>query len=97
MEERGKRMRPVRELMSAGVLSVTPSLPLRDALELFAARHIGGAPVVEGGKVIGVLSMSDILSFQASTPVVPSLEPVRAIWEEEPPEEPQEGDEAAAA
>ena len=87
-------MRPVRELMSAGVLSVTPSLSLRDALELFAARHIGGAPVVEGGKVIGVLSISDILSFQASTPAVPSLVSDRSVPEEEPPEEPEEGDEA---
>ena len=90
-------MRPVWELMSAGVLSVTPSLSLRDALELFAARHIGGAPVVEGGKVIGVLSISDILSFQASTPAVPSLVSVGSVPEEEPPEEPEDGDEAPAA
>ena len=79
--------------MSTDVVSVTPDLSLRAALELLAARHIGGVPVVTGGHVVGVLSMSDILSFQASNPVVPAAEPDRPVWELETPEEWREGDE----
>lgn len=90
-------MRTVRELMSTDVVSVTPELSLRAALELLAARHFGGVPVVTGGRVVGVLSMSDILSFQASTPVVPAAEPDRPVWELESPEEWREGDEAPSA
>jgi CBS domain-containing protein len=90
-------MSTVRHLMSSEVVSVTPDLSLRTALELLAARHIGGVPVVAGHRVVGVLSMSDILSFQASTPVVPAAEPDRPSWESEPLEEWREGDEPPAA
>lgn len=89
-------MRSVQELMSTDVLSVTQALSLRDAAELFAVRHVGGAPVVEGGRVVGVLSTSDILSFQASTPVVPGLESDPRGWEAESAEGWEEGEEGAA-
>lgn len=90
-------MRTVGELMSTDVVSVAPELTLRVALELLAARHICGVPVVAGTRVVGVLSMSDILSFQASTPVVPGAEPDRPAWESETPEEWREGDDAPSA
>lgn len=90
-------MTTVQDLMSSDVLSLSPDLSLRAALELLAARHIGGAPVLAGQRVVGVLSMSDILSFQASTPVVPAAEPDRPDNELEPPEEWREGEEAPAA
>jgi len=90
-------VRTVAELMSTDVVSVAPELTLRVALELLAARHIGGVPVVAGTRVVGVLSMSDILSFQASTPVVPAAEPDRPAWELESPEEWREGDDSPSA
>lgn len=88
---------PVRELMSTDVISVAPSLSLRDALELLAARHIGGVPVVQGHHVVGVLSTSDILSFQASNPVVPGAEPDPPAEEPEPTPEWREGDDPPSA
>jgi CBS domain-containing protein len=90
-------MHTVKELMTTNVLSVAPDLSLRTAMELLAARHISGVPVLAGERVVGVISMSDILSFQASTPVVPGAEPDRPEWDAEPPEEWQEGDESPAA
>lgn len=90
-------MTTVRDLMSSDVISVTPDLTLRSALELLAARHIGGAPVMAGSRVVGVVSMSDILSFQSSTAVVPGHEPDQMEWEQEPGEAWQEGDDAPAA
>jgi len=90
-------MTAVKDLMSTDVVSVSPELSLRNALELLAARHIGGAPVVSGGRVVGVVSMSDILSFEASTPVVPSGGAGEAERDLEPAEEWREGDDAPAA
>jgi len=87
-------MTKVRDLMSTEVVSVAPELTLRSAVELLAARHIGGAPVMAGSRLVGVISVSDILSFQASVPVVPALGPEGTEWELEPPEEWREGDEA---
>ena len=90
-------MTAVKDLMSTDVVTVSPELSLRNAAELLAVRHIGGAPVMSGGRIVGVVSMSDILSFEASTPVVPSGGVGQAEWDREPPEEWGEGDEAPAA
>ena len=90
-------MTKVRDLMSTDVVTVAPDLTLRNVAELFATRHIGGAPVMAGSRVVGVVSLNDILSFEASTPVVPGAEPDRPEWELEPPEEWREGEEAPAA
>lgn len=90
-------MSKVRDWMSTDVVTVAPDLTLRSAAELLATRHIGGAPVVAGSRVVGVVSMSDVLSFEASTPVVPAADSGRSEWELEPPEEWREGDEAPAA
>jgi CBS domain-containing protein len=52
-------------------------LSIRDAMELFAARHISGAPVVLSGEVIGVVSATDLLELAAALPAVPAAEPER--------------------
>jgi len=80
----------VRDIMSNDVQAVDPEVTLRDAVELLAGRHITGAPVVAAGRVVGVISASDILSFEADTPGVPTEQPVAA--EEEELEEPGEED-----
>jgi CBS domain-containing protein len=85
------------DLMSTDIVTVAPGLSLRGVVDLFATRHVGGAPVLAGSRVVGVVSASDILTFEASTPGVPPAEPDRPEWELEPPEEWREGDEAPAA
>lgn len=52
----------LRELMTEDVLTVSPELSLRDAMELFVARHVSGAPVVAGDEVVGVVSMTDLIA-----------------------------------
>jgi CBS domain-containing protein len=85
----------VRDIMSTGVLTLSPDLSVRDAIELLAARHITGAPVVAGGRVVGGISANDVLAFEAATPGVPAErseqldedeqeEPAGEAWEQEP-------------
>jgi CBS domain-containing protein len=62
----------IRDVMTRDVLTVTPETTLREAAELFARRHVSGAPVVVGEKVVGVVSGTDLLDFIASNPGVPS-------------------------
>lgn len=62
----------VRDIMTEDVLSVSPELSLRDAMDLLSSHHVSGAPVVAAGNVIGVISATDLLSFAASLPGVPS-------------------------
>jgi CBS domain-containing protein len=61
----------LRDIMTTDVLTVTPSTSLQEAADLFTARHVGGAPVVEGTRVVGVVSASDILGFVTAPPAVP--------------------------
>lgn len=88
----------LRDIMTRDVLTVSPETTLRDALELFAQRHVSGAPVLAGDKVVGVVSASDLLSFASSSPTVPTERPgpAQAQEEEEPPEW-VEGEEAEGA
>lgn len=61
-------MLKVSEIMTKHVLTVEPDTTLRDAAELFSAKHIGGAPVCKGKKVVGVISMGDIIDFTTTAP-----------------------------
>jgi CBS domain-containing protein len=49
-----------RDIMAKRVHSVSPDLPLIDLERELAAHRISGAPVVEGGNVVGIVSRSDI-------------------------------------
>lgn len=57
----------VRDIMTPSVVTLSPHQSLRDAVETLVTCHIGGAPVVEGGRVVGVLSAPDILEFESVT------------------------------
>lgn len=53
------------DLMSPDVFTIPAGTPLADAAEQLVERHISGAPVVAGGKVVGVLSLFDLVSHSA--------------------------------
>lgn len=65
-------MLKLRDIMTRDVITVSPELGLRDAMELLTSKHVSGAPVVAGGKVVGVISATDLLTFAASLPGVPT-------------------------
>jgi hypothetical protein len=62
----GRSMLKLRDIMTRDVTTLSSDLTLRDAMELLLTRHVSGAPVVFGGKVVGVISATDLLSFTAS-------------------------------
>ncbi|MGZ8701842.1 MAG: CBS domain-containing protein [Gaiellaceae bacterium] len=51
----------VRDVMTADVATVAPDTDLRDVAALLVRMRISGVPVVEGGRVLGVVSERDIL------------------------------------
>jgi CBS domain-containing protein len=58
-------------------------MSVRDAMSLFTTRHITGAPVVAQGKVIGVVSLTDLAEFAAAAPGAPTGRPEsQAEWGE---------------
>ncbi len=47
--------------MTVDPLVVTPQTPLVEAAELLLTHRIGSLPVVEDRKLVGILSVSDLL------------------------------------
>ena len=52
----------IEEVMTGAVRTVAPETSLKEAAEILAELRISGLPVVEEGKVVGVLSEADIVS-----------------------------------
>lgn len=53
----------VKSYMAHRVLSVGPDAPLQEALEQMQVHNIGRLPVLEGTRVIGILSREDVLGY----------------------------------
>lgn len=82
----------LRDIMTADVVTVSPAMTLRDAIEILHEAGVSGAPVVAGEKVVGVVSAADFLDFEASTPGVPTDRPNQVDWGEwETPDTWEEG------
>lgn len=75
-------MLKLSDIMTRDVVTVTPETTLRDAVELFTARHISGSPVVSGSEIRGVLSATDILAFAAGMPDVHNVSTELPGWTE---------------
>lgn len=52
---------PVSQIMSKELVTLTPDQSLYEAERLFKKHHIRHIPVVEGDKLIGIVSYSDLL------------------------------------
>ena len=79
-------MLKLRDIMTADVVTVSPDQSMREVMELLTARHVSGAPVVEGEAVVGVVSATDLLAFVAALPDLAPGEPGDdAEWRETPP------------
>ena len=67
-------MLKVKDVMTSTVVTVTPETTVREAMEVLAANHLGGVPVVARDNVIGMLSMTDILNFIVTAPQRKTME-----------------------
>jgi len=62
----------LRDIMTTNVVTVTPETSIREAMELFGRNHVSGAPVLSGGKLAGVVSGGDLMTFASALPGVPT-------------------------
>jgi CBS domain-containing protein len=53
--------RKVSEVMTGTVVSVTPQEPLSDVVSLMEKRHIKRVPVVEQGRLVGIISRANLV------------------------------------
>jgi CBS domain-containing protein len=50
-----------RRIMSTTLYTVSPSTPVRDVIRLLIEHRISGVPVVEDGRVVGIISEGDLI------------------------------------
>jgi CBS domain-containing protein len=64
----------VGEVMTPNPITVTPSTPLRQAIELLAQHRISGLPVVDGQqKIVGVISDTDLMWQESGVDTPPYI------------------------
>lgn len=57
---------PIEEIMTKNMITVGPTQPLEECLELMTRYHIRHLPVQEGDKLIGLVSMRDVMTMLLS-------------------------------
>jgi predicted transcriptional regulator len=50
----------VRDVMSTDIVTLRGNMPLDEAARTLNARHISGAPVLDGSRIVGVISLTDL-------------------------------------
>jgi len=56
---------PVREIMSSPLVVATPETTIDECMALMTDRRIRHVPVVENGKVVGLVSIGDLVKFKS--------------------------------
>jgi CBS domain-containing protein len=52
---------PVRDIMTSNVVTVQPDTTVQACMQLMTDRHIRHLPVTDGGKVVGMVSIGDLV------------------------------------
>ncbi|MFD2247885.1 CBS domain-containing protein [Pontibacter ruber] len=62
---RGKSSREtqIREIMSEHPATVTPDTTIEDCMKLMTSRYIRHLPVMEEGKLVGLISIGDVVKY----------------------------------
>ena len=75
-------MLTLREIMTTDLVTVSPEMNLHELAEIFASKRISGAPVVSGADLVGVISSSDLLEFESTSPGSPRHRADQTEWGE---------------
>lgn len=61
LKGRSSRTTPVRDIMSTNVITVSPAENVEECMNLMSGKRIRHLPVIENNKVIGLLSIGDLV------------------------------------
>jgi CBS domain-containing protein len=56
----GQVTRPVRDIVTTGVVCATPEMSTREANELMSEHQVRRLPVVENDRLVGIVSLGDL-------------------------------------
>lgn len=58
------------DVMTPNVLTVTPETPIEEIAEILESRHVKRVPVLDGGKLIGIVSRANLVQALATQTAV---------------------------
>lgn len=76
IEGRNSRTTPVREIITPEPHTVPPTATVNECMSLMTAQHIRHLPVLETDRVVGVISMGDLVKWviQAQSATIDQLQ-----------------------
>jgi CBS domain-containing protein len=66
LKGRTSRETLVREIMKVQVICVEPNRPVEDCMSIMSSRRIRHLPVIEEGRLVGIVSIGDIVKQRAA-------------------------------
>jgi CBS domain-containing protein len=66
LQGKSSKQTPVSEIMTGPAISLAPEQTVEDAMRIMTERRIRHLPVVEDGKILGVLSIGDLVRWMIS-------------------------------
>nr|WP_306269720.1 CBS domain-containing protein [Pararhizobium sp. IMCC3301] len=67
VQERGRHL---KDIITTQVTTLTPDTPVGEIARLLEKKHIKRVPVVEDGKLVGIVSRANLLQALAAQPIV---------------------------
>ena len=62
LEGKSARDLQVQEIMTTSLITATPETTVLDAMEIMTGHHFRHLPILEEGKLVGIVSMEDLVS-----------------------------------
>lgn len=53
----------IRDLMTANPITVSPETSIEDCMQLMSDKHIRHLPVTDGAKIVGMISIGDVVTY----------------------------------
>lgn len=63
LKGRLSRQTPVREIMTSPVLTVAPAISIQECMRLMTANRVRHLPIKEREKIVGVVSIGDVVNW----------------------------------
>jgi CBS domain-containing protein len=63
LQGKSSKETPVREIITREIITVTPEYSVEDCMRLMTEHRVRHLPVVEGMKVVGIVSIGDLVNW----------------------------------